>query len=559
MIVRTRKGAFVHDGGTASVLIAGGGVAALEAALALRAHGEGRVRVELLAPEPHFWYRPLSVAEPFGLGEATRFELGELAAAAGATVSPVRLVAVDADRHLVYTSAGNALPYDALVIACGALARPSVPGAMSFRGPADVERIRLLLDEIAAGEVHRVAFAVPLGAGWALPAYELALLTAAHVEARGIGGVELAVVTPEDEPLGLFGAQAAAAMRELLDLRGIAVHTRSYAAEARDGELRLIPEGTIPADRVVALPRLQGPPIDGVPQTVDGFIPVDAHGCVVGLDDVYAAGDVTTFPVKQGGIAAQQADAVAEALAAAAGADLDPQPFRPVLRGLLLTGSQPRYLRQELTGGAGETSVVSPDPLWWPPAKIVGRYLAPFLAELTGVEAPREMPAGAGVPIERSIEAGEVERLRAQARRPPIGRAGGERTVGDVMLADPLVVAPEDTLGEVAEQMRERDFASALVAEFGRLVGILTARDLLRAFAGRVHSSEARVREWMTAEPLAVSADATLDEAALLMTEYGVHHLAVVAGERPIGMVGLRDVTRSALLDRPPIGIGLGF
>ena len=98
--------------------------------------------------------------------------------------------------------------------------------------------------------------------------------------------------------------------------------------------------------------------------------------------------------------------------------------------------------------------------------------------------------------------------------------------------------------------MRERDFASALVADFGRLIGILTARDLLRAFAGRVHSSEARVRDWMTVEPLAVTADATLDEAALLMTEHRIHHLPVVDGERPVGVVGLRDVTRSARVDR---------
>ena len=104
-----------------------------------------------------------------------------------------------------------------------------------------------------------------------------------------------------------------------------------------EGELRLVPEGSIAADRVVALPRLRGPRIDGLPQTVEGFLSVDAHGQVHGLADVFAAGDITSFPVKQGGIAAQQADAAAEIIAANAGADLTPQPFRPVLRGLLLT------------------------------------------------------------------------------------------------------------------------------------------------------------------------------------------------------------------------------
>jgi sulfide:quinone oxidoreductase len=102
---------------------------------------------------------------------------------------------------------------------------------------------------------------------------------------------------------------------------------------------------------------------------------------------VYAAGDITSFPVKQGGIAAQQADAVAESIAALAGAPVTPQPFRPVLRGLLLTGATPTYLRAEPAGGSGETSTISPEPLWWPPAKIVGRYLAPFLAEHVGLTA----------------------------------------------------------------------------------------------------------------------------------------------------------------------------
>jgi CBS domain-containing protein len=94
--------------------------------------------------------------------------------------------------------------------------------------------------------------------------------------------------------------------------------------------------------------------------------------------------------------------------------------------------------------------------------------------------------------------------------------------------------------------MRERDLGSALVAEYGRLIGILTARDLVRAFASRVHSSEARVREWMSAEPVAVSARTPVEAAAELMAEYGIHHLPVVDGERPIGMVGLRDVVRAA-------------
>jgi sulfide:quinone oxidoreductase len=539
------------------VLIAGGGVAALEAALALRALAEDRVSVELLAPEPQFWYRPLAVAEPFDLGEVRQFDLPELAAAAGATFSPGALTEVDAGGRQAQTSAGSSIRYDALLVACGAGPTAAVRGALTFRGPADSEKIRRLLEEIVAGEVGRVAFVVPWGAVWSLPIYELALMTAAYLAEREVDHVELALVTPEEEPLQLFGRAGSEAVRELLEERGIAVQTGSCPVELVDGELRLVPEGTIAADRVVALPRLRGPRIDGLPQTVEGFLPVDAHGQVHGLADVFAAGDITSFPVKQGGIATQQADAAAELIAANAGADITPQPFRPVLRGLLLTGGQPRYLRHEITGGAGDASSASPEPLWWPPAKIVGRYLAPFLGAFAGVESPPEAPAAPGaLPVEVELDPASVHELAAL--RLETAAAEGDRgaIVADVMSTDPLVVAPEDTLGEVAEKMRTRDLGSALVADYGRLIGIITSRDLLRAFAGRVHPSEGRVREWMTAEPVAVSAATPIEAAVTMMTEYGFHHLPVVEGERPTGMLGLRQAARQA---RGPSGIGLGF
>jgi sulfide:quinone oxidoreductase len=128
---------------------------------------------------------------------------------------------------------------------------------------------------------------------------------------------------------------------------------------------------------VVALPRIEGPRLPGVPHDSNGFVPTDAHARVRGLDGVYAAGDLTDFPVKQGGIATQEADAAAQAIAASAGASIVPTPFAPVLRGLMLTGLTPRYMEAEL--GSLETQLDT-EPLWWPPAKIVGRYLGPFLA-----------------------------------------------------------------------------------------------------------------------------------------------------------------------------------
>ena len=358
--------------GRFQVLIAGGGVAALEAALALRHLAEERVSVTLVAPEPRFWYRPLAVVEPFGGGRLHGIDLPELADACGALFEVDGLAAVDAEAHVARTTSGGEFEYDALLVATGAKPVAAVPGAFTFRGPADVEAFSALL----AAVERRLVFAVPGGVAWPLPLYELALQTAAAA-----AGAELTLVTHEDEPLGLFGAAASAAVRELLERRGIALRTGAYPVSFDEGTLTLRPEGDIGADAVVALPRLTGIPIAGLPHDREGFVPVDPSGRVQGLDDVYAAGDAVAFPVKQGGIAAQQADAAAETIAAAAGAPVEPEPFRPVLRGLLLTGRTPTFMRAELAGGAGDTSVAAGELLWWPPGKIVGRYLAPFLAE----------------------------------------------------------------------------------------------------------------------------------------------------------------------------------
>lgn len=540
------------------ILIAGGGVAALEAMLALRALADTRLSVGILAPEPHFWYRPLAVAEPFGLAEVRHFELSALANEAGAGFMVGELLSVDTARRIAYTAPGGAVQYEALLIACGALPRPAIPGAITFRGPADTSKIEQLLAEIEAGAVRRVAFVVPTGAVWSLPAYELALMMAARIIARGLENVSVALVTPEDEPLHLFGQVASDAVRALLNERHVAVYTRAYPAEVGDGVLHLVPDGIIEADRVVALPRLQGPRIGGVPQTYEGFVPVDSFGRVDGLSGVYAAGDITTFPVKQGGIAAQQADAAAEAIAGDLGAAVTPRPFRPVLRGLLVTGGVPSYLRAELTNDPDATSHASDTPLWWPPAKIVGHHLAPFLGRLVGMEGQVEPVSHGATPVEIELdESAALYRRDRLIERAVDARAGSSAArVGDVMSTDPLVVAPEDTLGEAAEEMCRRDVGSAIVAEYGHLIGILTSRDVLHAIAERVHSSEARVRQWMTAEPIAVSPTTTLAAAEHLMAEHGIHHLPVLDGEQVVGMIGARYATHAGTLDAVTLGRG---
>ncbi len=362
------------------VLIAGGGVAALEALMALRELAEERVAVELLTPTPEFAYRPLAVAEPFGMGDVRRYDVVRMAADHGAAVHIGSVERLDTTAHHAVTSAGARLPYEVALIAIGAHAATAIAGSVTVEEPGYTGRFRAVLRDLEEGRASDVTFAVPPGSSWPLPLYELALMTAAHVAERELKGVRLTLVTPEQEPLELFGVAASQTVRALLAERGIELHTSRYPTHFEDGQLSLVPAETLAAERVVSLPSVVGPRLDGLPADADGFIPVDLHGLVQGERDVYAAGDATNSPIKQGGVASQQADAAAEAIAARAGAAVDPQPFRPVLRGLLLTGSTPRYMRAEVSGGAGEEWRVSDHALWWPPSKIAGKRLAPYLA-----------------------------------------------------------------------------------------------------------------------------------------------------------------------------------
>lgn len=408
------------------VLIAGGGVAALEAALALRHLAEERVALELLSPEPHFWYRPLSVLEPFDAGTVHGVELGELAAACGAAVTLSALDSVDVDAHLARTHAGQEIEYDALLVAVGARPTEAVDGALTFRGPADTQRLRSLLVDIAGGAIRRLVFAVPGGVNWPLPLYELALQTAACIGENELARPELSIVTPEHGPLEIFGGEPSTAVSELLSAAGVAFRGDSYPISFDGRTLTLRPEGSVPADGVVALPRLVGPKISGLPHNKEGFIPVDRHGRVRGVDDVFVAGDAADFPIKQGGLAAQQADAAAESIAAVAGVDLIPQPFDPILRGLLLTGDAPQFFRTELPGGHGATSTAHTEALWWPPAKIVGRYLAPVLADRAGLvltpptaaSLPVDLHLGATTSADDAAASSTSERTPSTTRRP---------------------------------------------------------------------------------------------------------------------------------------------
>ena len=395
------------------VVVAGGGVAAVEAILALRQLAGRAVAIDLIAPENTLADRPSSVAVPFGLGAQAPLDLLDLAWRHDVTVRRGELVAVDVAARLARLPRGAGVPYDFLLVAVGARPVDAVPGATTFRGPADAAAIERLLEDATAGRRRRIAFAVPSAASWALPAYELAIMSAVDLSDRGARDVQLTVVVPERQPLWLFGAAAGDALREALAARGIALRTGARPASFRDGALELDSGELLPTDAVVALPALEGPRVAGLGHDAEGFLPTDAHGRVAGAEHVLAAGDATTFPIKQGGLATQQADAAAATIAAAVGAIDDAPPFAPVLRGLLLTGGAPLYLRAEL--GPSGTPPTTPRAarslrgeasgraLWWPPGKIAGRYLAPYLA------TARPQPLGAEPLVDRVAHRGRSD------------------------------------------------------------------------------------------------------------------------------------------------------
>jgi sulfide:quinone oxidoreductase len=389
------------------VVVAGGGVAALEALLALRALGGERCAITLLAPNEDFVYRPAAVGEPFHRGRARRHPLREIAADTGATLVPAALAAVDATAREVVTTDGQRLPYDALLIAVGAEIVHPYPRTLQWDDGAGVERLGGLLADIEGGYARRVAVVIPPGPGWPLPGYELALMTARQAHGMGMD-LELTLVTPEPAPLARFGAQASAAVAAELEDAGVRLETGAYAQVEASTSVRvtLRPSGRVlEADRVVALPVLRGRRIGGVPAGSGGFVAVDRLGHVAGLERVWAAGDGIDFPVKFGGLAAQQADAAASAIAALADPSVRPRPFRPVLRGRLLTGRSEVWMRFDGAGGHGE-GAVSDRPLWWPPGKVAGRWLGPYLAarDAGGAAAVSHLPETAGLPVQVDLE-----------------------------------------------------------------------------------------------------------------------------------------------------------
>jgi sulfide:quinone oxidoreductase len=362
------------------VLIVGGGVGGLEAALALRDLAGERVATTLLAPATEFVYRPLRVREPFGYSRARRYPLDDISRDIGIDLVRDAFKGLDPDGRIVHTEAGETLEYDALLLAPGAALRPGFTHAITLDDSQLDEQLHGLIQDVEGGYVHKLAFISPTPMPWPLPLYELALMTARRAYDMNVD-LSITLATPEDAPLAVFGAKASQAVEQLLVDNGILFIPSAHCETPAEGRVSITPGSrNLMVDRVIALPKLFGPSLPGVPlHAHNGFVPVDAHCKVMGIDHVYAAGDATDFGVKFGGVAAQQADTAAEAIAALAGAPIEPTPFTPVLHGALLGGPRPLYLSAHVTGGHGSSSEVSEAPTSSPPTKIFAKYLAPYL------------------------------------------------------------------------------------------------------------------------------------------------------------------------------------
>lgn len=386
-------------------VIVGAGVAGLEATLALNDFAGERVRVTLLDPGDEFRYRPLTVREPFTGVAVASYPLGEIIAPGGAEIIHDGFKWLDPAQRVVHTDSGRELNYDAVLLAMGARAHPRFRNVLTIDVNRLGEQLAGVVAQLDAGQLHSVAFVVPSLPIWSLPAYELALMTATRAAERGFA-MDVSVITPEDSPLAALGSGASRAVDELLTHCGVRTYM-SAKSQIRDPHtVELYPSvGEVIADVVIALPELYAPAVPGVPTSAErGFITVDRQGAVRGLDRVYAAGDITDGPVKNGSLSAGRALVAAEAIAALAGIEVVPHEYVPILDVMLIGGPKPLFIRSRLLDKHGIDVEVSEEPLWSPTTKIHAHYLAPRLAALDERQPPPDAPPAplvqaAGTPL----------------------------------------------------------------------------------------------------------------------------------------------------------------
>jgi sulfide:quinone oxidoreductase len=340
------------------VVIAGGGIAAVATAMAIADISDGALSVRVAAPSDEFVLRPQIIGEAWGdppLAVPLSKVLGEF----GAEHVHAKVMTVASDEFLAYCADGSELHYDYLVVATGADPVPAYRGAWTLAFDS-------LRDLLGDREDAEVAIVVPPGTGWTLPAYQLALLLAANHRPRS-----LRVLTWEARPLECFGPDAAGPAADLLARHGIAVSVNTVVPISCDvADL---------ADMVFSLPLLRGTAPDGLGADHRRFIAVGPEGRVSGRGPVFAAGDVTAWPIKQGGLAGQQGEVVAQQICGEAGFIAAPRLDPYVLRGKLqVPGGEALHLRRVLDGA--DPGVASSVELWRPPGALLTWRLSRWLS-----------------------------------------------------------------------------------------------------------------------------------------------------------------------------------
>ena len=395
------------------VLIAGGGVAGLEALLALRSLAGDRVRLTLVAPDPEFSYRPLAVAEPFAQGRAHRVPLSRFTEDAGASLVLESVVGVDDAAGEVRLGDGSRRSFDALLLSPGGRAVVGVEGATTWWPSGDSDAYGGLLRDLEEGYTKRLAIVVPPGAVWPLPAYELALMTVGEAEAMGQTDVSVTVVTPERAPLSLFGEEASAAVAEELQAAGIELRAGVVGRNAERRRAR-------PGARRREAGRAAGPGgaatrgagFGGRAARRRGLHPGRRRRARAGLRTDVGRGRRRRVAgqVRRAGDAPGAARLRGDRAAGRRGGRAGPRRARPA-RALADRSRHTAAERARRLRGRA---------LWWPAGKISGEYLPRWLTEHGVAPTASAEPPSGGITVKRplrDIRGAEAQYLYDLSRR----------------------------------------------------------------------------------------------------------------------------------------------